>query len=155
MDLFKYFGVRKSAEERFGPKHIEWLDDTCCNIVFKDSIAAMNAMYRVSYDPSKVQPPTELIGVNSVQLLGERNENCWCVGVPYVGNESFILRLARESDVKIQQRAKNKQDLPYRKIAEGRQKKTRKNRRRKKRNFQNQNNPAKRKRLKSGKGFKK
>ncbi|KAG0346960.1 hypothetical protein BG004_000423 [Podila humilis] len=37
-DVLKYF-------EEYGPSHVEWIDDSSCNIVFKDNFSAKRALY--------------------------------------------------------------------------------------------------------------
>ncbi|KAF9193240.1 hypothetical protein BGZ50_007638 [Haplosporangium sp. Z 11] len=37
-DVLKYF-------EAYGPSHVEWIDDSSCNVVFKDNFSAKRALY--------------------------------------------------------------------------------------------------------------
>ncbi|KAG0052793.1 hypothetical protein BGZ83_002102, partial [Gryganskiella cystojenkinii] len=37
-DVLKYFEV-------YGPSHVEWIDDSSCNVVFKDNFSAKRALY--------------------------------------------------------------------------------------------------------------
>ncbi|KAG0224418.1 hypothetical protein BGW42_005099 [Actinomortierella wolfii] len=46
-DVLKYF-------EDFGPSHVEWIDDTSCNVVFKEYFTAKRALYNMLLDPTDV-----------------------------------------------------------------------------------------------------
>ncbi|KAF9329255.1 hypothetical protein BG006_007640 [Podila minutissima] len=42
-DVLKYF-------EAYGPSHVEWIDDSSCNVVFKDNYSAKRALYNQLVD---------------------------------------------------------------------------------------------------------
>lgn len=85
-DIIRYFA-------NYRPVQVEWIDDSCCNIVFESFLDALYAFQSVSSCLSEENGPT---------ISHPKHLRTWRKGVPYRlhVNEYFLLRFAIDTDCK-------------------------------------------------------
>ncbi|KAF9023844.1 hypothetical protein CPC16_011167 [Podila verticillata] len=115
-DVLKYF-------EAYGPSHVEWIDDSSCNVVFKDNYSAKRALYYQLVDEEAnfgedeeegalldVEPARPL-GDDAAAVLVPRSNNRLQRAKEYIpvqqhnqpmiqNNKGLYLRYATDFDVK-------------------------------------------------------
>ncbi|XP_046876196.1 nuclear cap-binding protein subunit 3 [Hypomesus transpacificus] len=66
-DVFGYF-------KEYPPAHIEWIDDTSCNVVWLDDVTSTRALLNISRMPDKEAVTTETDGSKEPDLASEENK---------------------------------------------------------------------------------
>uniref|UniRef100_A0A4W4EHD0 Nuclear cap-binding protein subunit 3 n=1 Tax=Electrophorus electricus TaxID=8005 RepID=A0A4W4EHD0_ELEEL len=64
-DVFGYF-------KEYPPAHIEWIDDTCCNVVWLDDITSTRALINMSQMPDKAVSNTESSKTTDIPIQEQR-----------------------------------------------------------------------------------
>ncbi|KAF9430677.1 hypothetical protein BGZ94_005107 [Podila epigama] len=90
-DVLKYF-------EEYGPSHVEWIDDSSCNIVFKDGYSAKRALYYQLVDQDVNFGEDEGEGSQPIDVEPARPENIATEGAPAVLVPRSKNRLQRAKD---------------------------------------------------------